>query len=124
MARGQHVQVKGLQKLQKRADRLVKEVRVAAERAVSEEAEEVRDEMSRRVPVDEGDLRDSIRADVDKRSLAAEVGPRGRDRYYGYFVEFGTKNMSAQPFAGPAGELARRSFPDRLKRHLRKALPK
>lgn len=124
MARGKHVQVRGLKQLQKRADRLVKEVRDAGEAAVTEEAEEVRDEMVRNVPVDQGDLRDSIRADVDTRTFTAEIGPRGRDQYYGYFQEFGTKNMRAKPFAGPAGEVARRSFPGRLKRHLRKALPK
>lgn len=123
MARGTHVQIRGLKKLQARADRLVQEVRDAAEAAVTEAAEEVRADMIQNVPTDRGALRDSIRADVDKKTLSAEVGPRGRDQYYGYFQEFGTKNMPAQPFAGPAGEVARKSFPDRLKGHLRKAMP-
>lgn len=48
-------------------------------------------------PVDTGNLRNSISADI--RGLTAEVGPTAN---YGRFVEEGTSRMAPQAYMGPA----------------------
>jgi HK97 gp10 family phage protein len=56
-------------------------------------------------PVDTGNLRSSILADI--AGLVAEIGPTAE---YGGYVEYGTSNedetpkMAAQPYMGPAFE--------------------
>lgn len=112
------VSTKGLDKLRKRLKELSEEVREGALAAVTEAGEAVADDMESRVPVDTGDLRAAIRSEVNKGNLVAEVGPRGRDVYYGYFVEFGTSSRAATPFAGPAHAAERKRFPKRMKKHV------
>ena len=80
--------------------------------------------MERRVPIDTGALAESIRAETNRGNLLSEVGPRGRDVYYGYWVEHGHSSMPAQPFSAPAAEAERRRFPDRIRKHVGKHLPK
>ena len=112
----------GLKKLRKRLQTLAVEVHEGAEAAVTEAGEAVKDDMEARVPVDKGDLRKSLRSEVNKGNLVAEIGPRGRDVYYGYFQEFGTSTTPAQPFAGPAHEAERKRFPARMKKHVRRKI--
>lgn len=54
-------------------------------------------------PVDTGHLKNSISTDItggaSATSIAAEVGPTAE---YGIYVELGTRNMSPQPYLGPA----------------------
>lgn len=61
---------------------------------------------NRLVPVDTGQLRDSITIDLRENSIVAEED-------YAVFVEFGTINQSPQPFLGPA---ARQAFKDGIRR--------
>lgn len=125
MAKGYRVTVDGLDELKKRLEKLSGDLRAKAEDALSESADAVKKDMMRRVPVDTGNLRRSITARVRKRQLTANVGPRpGKSAFYGYWVEFGTSSMRAQPFAGPAAEAERARWPNRLRTHLKDALPK
>lgn len=123
--KGYHVTVEGLDELKKRLEKLTDDLRARAEDALKESAEAVKKDMVRRVPVDTGNLKRSITARVLPEQLTADVGPRpGTDAYYGYWVEFGTSSMRARPYAGPAAEAERERWPDRLREHLKDALPK
>lgn len=114
------VNTSGMNKLRKRLKSLSGEVREGAVEAVTEAGEAVKSDMMARVPVDSGELLKSIRSEVNKGNLVAEVGPRGPDVYYGYFQEFGTSSVAASPFAGPAHEAERKRFPERMKKHVGK----
>ncbi len=79
------------------------------ERAVSEGlldlSENVKLEAQKRVPVDTGSLRSSIRVDDPQGTdpLEVQVTAGGTaDVDYAAFVEFGTRNASAQPYMIPA----------------------
>ena len=78
--------------------------------AMREAARPILEEAKRLVPVDTGELRDSLVIRAAKRVRKGSVGvvvqtERGffkGDTYYGAFVEFGTKNMAARPYLRPA----------------------
>jgi HK97 gp10 family phage protein len=59
------------------------------------------------VPVDTGNLKNSIQVAEDG-DLAATIGPRGVE--YDYYVEMGTRRMGARPYMRPAAEHVRPSF--------------
>lgn len=66
------------------------------------------------VPIDTGELRDSIKAE---RVVANQYVLRGditANTVYALYVEFGTYKMSAQPYLRPAADLAFKSFPAKL----------
>lgn len=86
-------------------------------------AKVIADEAARRVPVDTGNLRHSVRVRSTARSGVpkalvmaghrSKVYKNGRSRkaskkngntppYYAYYIEFGTAKMPAQPFMRPA----------------------
>lgn len=107
-------------RLRARLERVPDVARRAAAQAMEEGAQEIVEEMKRLVPVDSGDLRDSIGwtwGDVpagsftiaDIRSgknkgdqyatLRIKIYAGNREAFYARFVEFGTKTGSpAQPF--------------------------
>ncbi|WP_431888737.1 HK97-gp10 family putative phage morphogenesis protein [Nocardiopsis alba] len=124
MSKGFTVDVEGMAAFRKRLERLADDVRKGAETALGEAAQSVRDDMRKGVPVDTGALRDSLTARVMRGELTAEIGPLGKEFYYAHYVEFGHSSMPAQPFIGPAAELERRRFPDRLRKHVGKHMPK
>lgn len=73
--------------------------------------EPIAEEARRLVPVDSGDLRDSIAisntlADGGANGRAVYVGPvragDGKNVFYAHFIEFGTIKMRAYPFLAPA----------------------
>jgi HK97 gp10 family phage protein len=51
------------------------------------------------VPVDTGNLKNSIGVDFDADGLGFEAGPTAN---YGHFVEWGTSRMSPRPYMRPA----------------------
>ena len=67
-----------------------------------------------------GNLRDSIRAKVNRNSGKAFVAVYGQAREYAYYVEKGTSKMEDQPFLGPAAQIHRRTG----ERALREAAPR
>jgi HK97 gp10 family phage protein len=68
-------------------------------------------EAKRRAPVDTGNLRRSLRTQMfTGPSEEKQRGSVGTNVEYAAFQEFGTKNISPQPYLGPALEEARRKF--------------
>lgn len=68
-----------------------------AMRAVAKTAHDIEATAKQLAPVDTGNLRNSISADI--HGLTAEIGPTAS---YGMFVEEGTSRMAPQPYMGPA----------------------
>lgn len=49
------------------------------------------------------------------KKVVADAKAQSDGSLYGIFVEFGTKNMAAQPFLTPAAEMAKPPFIDEMK---------
>lgn len=124
--------LKGGDKLLKVLRTLDKEMTEPVRQVVASAAAEVESGAKARVPVDTGELRDSIEARLRFKGLGAQVGVFRNTRairtlskaliaggvavktarkaarkvvgfaFYGHFLEFGTVNMPAQPFLFPA----------------------
>lgn len=59
------------------------------------------------VPVDTGNLKNSIGVDFDSDDYGFEAGATAN---YGGYVEFGTSRMAPQPYLGPAFERTSEQF--------------
>jgi len=70
-------------------------------------AEITRDEAKRRAPVQSGRLRDSIRVNLGERAGGKAESIVVVGAFYGYFVEHGTRKMSARPYLRPAIDATR-----------------
>ena len=130
--------VHGLDKLKARFDAIPVKVREAAKLALEQSAQEIVDTMRRFVPVESGDLRDSINWTWgDAPSGAMTIGTvkgsaygsmritiyAGGDKaFYGRFQEFGTKKMAANPFFFPAWRAKKKKVRSRLSRAISKAI--
>jgi len=113
-----------------------KSVRKAARDALALGASELVDEMRRLVPVDKGDLRDSIGWTFGSapagslvldtmgggKDLKVTVYAGGRDAFYAWFQEFGTKNMSPNPYFFPSYRKLKRRIKSRITRNINKAI--
>lgn len=123
--KGFHVVVEGIDDLYAACRKLKGDARNEALNAVRASARAVKSEMLKRVPVNTGHLKSVITSRSDKHNIIADVGPRsGNKAHYGYWQEFGTSKMKAQPFARPAADKEREKFPQRLRKALKRALPK
>ena len=131
----------GLAKLQKKLNAMPKSVKQEIRKALEQSANEIVDMMRNLVPVDEGDLRDSIGwtyGDVPKGStalgsvraseltgdLTITVYAGNSTAFYARWVEFGTQKMQAQPFFYPAYRALRRRAKGRVTRATNKAAKK
>lgn len=110
--------------------------------AIGKSADEVVDLMRRMVPVDKGDLRDSIgwtwgappkgstvlatssRSAVGDAGLVATIFAGGGEAFYAHFVEFGTVHMGRQPFFYPSFRLGKKRAQSRIARATTKAAKK
>lgn len=70
-----------------------------ASKAVRKTAHDIEADAKVFVPVDTGNLRNSISTDVGV--LSAEIGPTAE---YGLYVEGGTSRMAPQPYMDPAAD--------------------
>lgn len=106
-------------------------MRSAVDKTLSEAADELVEQMRVAVPVDQGELRDSIQKKpiedtlgvgrMGYRVVAGERG-KGKKAWYVRFVEFGTSTGSpAQPFFFPTYRRLKRRIRSRLTRALRRA---
>lgn len=117
----QNVNIKGLADLERKLRKLPKVVEAAGARAVKAETEDVRDDMRRWAPRDTGELEDSITAEFNAKKIqgrAVATSPHAG------FVEHGTDDTPAQPFAQPAAERARERFPNRMRTEIKNELRK
>lgn len=116
---GVKVRVTGTGKLKAQLVEMAKRMEAAGRQAELEGAQDVREDMQAFVPVDSGHLRDSIR--IEDGATGLQVGP-GDEVDYAMFVEYGTSEMSAQPYAGPAADRARMTFTDTVRDTVRRAI--
>lgn len=79
--------------------------------------------MRSRVPIDEGDLLDSITADktptLSPMGAYADAGPdpsANPGAFKGHMIERGTVKMGPRPFVGPAGDETLPEFVEAMKR--------
>ena len=85
--------VRGVDKLKAKAKRLPERARAHISDAMERAAKVIVTDMKRGVPVDDGDLRDSIKWEAvpDTDGTAVQIVAGDKDAYYARFVEFGTK---------------------------------
>lgn len=83
-------------------------------------AQRIQNSARRRARVLTGEMRDSIKAQIEKNGLSATVGPTRPDGWKFHFHEFGTVKMSAQPMLTPAFEEERPKFESGIKAIYRK----
>ena len=115
------VQIKGLPELEKKLKRLPEVVERAAREAVKGETDEAVEDLRRDAPVKEGDLRDSVQAEIDKGGLAGVAAVTAR---HAEFVVHGTSDTPANDFVTPVINDVRRRFPDRFTDELNAELRK
>jgi HK97 gp10 family phage protein len=126
-AGGIHVRIDGIARLRHRLAELEPKIIEALQKSVKESAEAVRDETARTVPVDYSErdnhhLKDTVAIRYDDNGLAAEVGWFDAESYYARFVEHGTRRTPPQPSLGPALELERLHYKQRLTDEVKAAL--
>jgi HK97 gp10 family phage protein len=130
--------VQGVAKLTKKLTvTLPKRVEDATRKAMEKGAQELVEMMKRLVPVDSGDLRDSIgwtwgnapqgaaviaQSAPDDKGIRLTVYAGNRQAYYARFQEFGTTKMPANPFFFPSWRALRRRIASRITREMRKAV--
>lgn len=121
LGRRQNVNIVGIDDLEKKLRKLPEVVKAAGARAVKAEAEETRDDMKRGAPRDTGDLQDHMQAEYDAKTITGRAVATSK---HAGFVEHGTEDTPAQPFAQPAAERARRRFPQRVRDEIKVELGK
>ena len=80
-----------------RTRRAMRDIRKASHETLIDLGQEIRGVAMTEVPVDTGNLRDNINADVDGLDLVVFTTTG-----YGGYVELGTSRMAAQPYLTPA----------------------
>lgn len=68
-----------------------------------------------KVPVDTGNLRNSIKYEVKENEKSVYVGSTQKDPPYSIFIELGTSKMRAQPYLKPGVDETTREVPNILK---------
>ncbi len=91
------------------------ELRQRAGAAIRKAAHDIEAGAKNVVPVDTGNLKNSIQTTMEG-DLTAVVGTHVE---YAPYVEYGTRRMAARPYLGPAAELVRPSLEAAMKELLR-----
>lgn len=127
----------GIGHLQRRLAAIPKAMKEATQPALLKSAEEMKRSMETLVPVESGDLKDSIHitlggqttppysqpggsSTVPDNAVAITVGDK--DVRYAHLVEYGTTKTHAQPFFWPAVRLNKKKTTTRIKRAVGKAV--
>lgn len=114
------MQLTGQRALTRVLDQYEARVRRAVIQVIATFALAVEAGAKRNAPVDTGNLRATIRTDLER--LATDlVALVVAGASYAAFVEFGTSRMSAKPFLFPALEAERRAFLRAIRRAVRSA---
>ena len=114
--------VEGLERLKRRLARLPGKIRTEVRASLEKSADELIAFQQSLVPVDQGDLRDSIKKRDGAHELSIEVAAGDDNAFYARFVEFGTVNTRAQPFFYPPYRALRNRIKSRTTRAVRKAV--
>jgi HK97 gp10 family phage protein len=105
------VKIEGLAELEKKLKRLPEVVERAAQAAIRGETDEAAEDLRRDAPVKEGDLRDSVQAEIEKGGLGGVAAVTAR---HAEFVVHGTSDTPANDFVTPVINDVRRRFPERF----------
>ncbi|MBX8785278.1 HK97 gp10 family phage protein [Ochrobactrum sp. GRS2] len=128
----------GLAKLQRKINRLPNIAKQKIKVALEQSAEEITSLAKSLVPVDQGELRDSIGwtwgkapkgaltlGKVAEASMAGDltitIYAGNSKAYYARWVEFGTQKMGAQPYFYPSYRANKKSTRNRIRRSVRQA---
>jgi HK97 gp10 family phage protein len=113
--------VRGAGELSRKLKQLPKVVDKSSVESIRVETNNIANDLRRLAPRDTGDLAESVQAEVrakQLRGIAAVTAEHAK------FVNFGTTENEAQPFADVAAELSRDRFPGGVKVGLSGALRK
>jgi len=136
-----YAKVIGLPKLKKKLEALVAVGRDEIRRAMETSADEIVALAKNLVPVDKGDLKDSIgwtwgkapkgamtlgkvQSDGVDSEFTITIYAGNSEAYYARWVEFGTQKMGAQPYFYPSYRALRRRSKSRVTRAVTKAIKK
>jgi len=136
-----YAKVIGVAKLRRKLDALVAVGRDEIKRAMETSADEIVALAKNLVPVDKGDLKDSIGWTWGKAPKGAmtlgtvqsnevdsgftiTIFAGNSEAYYARWVEFGTQKMAAQPYFYPSYRALRRRSKSRVTRAVTKAIKK
>nr|WP_176024864.1 HK97-gp10 family putative phage morphogenesis protein [Brucella pseudintermedia] len=136
-----YAKVIGLPKLRKKLEALVAVGRDEIRRAMETSADEIVALAKNLVPVDKGDLKDSIgwtwgkapkgamtlgkvQSDGVDSEFTITIYAGSSEAYYARWVEFGTQKMGAQPYFYPSYRALRRRSKSRVTRAVTKAIKK
>lgn len=136
-----YAKVIGVAKLRRKLEALVAVGRDEIKRAMETSADEIVALAKNLVPVDKGDLKDSIGWTWGKAPKGAmtlgtvqsnevdsgftiTIFAGNSDAYYARWVEFGTQKMAAQPYFYPSYRALRRRSKSRVTRAVTKAIKK
>ncbi len=136
-----YAKVIGLPKLRKKLEALVAVGRDEIRRAMETSADEIVALAKNLVPVDKGDLKDSIgwtwgkapkgamtlgkvQSDGVDSEFTITIYAGSSEAYYARWVEFGTQKMAAQPYFYPSYRALRRRSKSRVTRAVTKAIKK
>lgn len=136
-----YAKVIGVAKLRRKLEALVAVGRDEIKRAMETSADEIVALAKNLVPVDKGDLKDSIGWTWGKAPKGAmtlgtvqsnevdsgftiTIFAGNSEAYYSRFVEFGTQKMAAQPYFYPSYRALRRRSKSRVTRAVTKAIKK
>lgn len=107
--------VRGISTVVRNLEKLSKDIEAGTRKANMRAALEIEREAVSRVPVDTGRLKGSIGTQEVGNIIEVGSGVReGSEVEYAHFVEFGTRNMAAQPYLQPAVEAVRAKHPDMI----------
>lgn len=111
----------GLGSLNRKLRKMPELVTEAAWSAIRAEVKQTASEVRANAPVDTGELVKSVRERVQKSGMQGQVAVTAEHAQY---VNDGTRDMPARPFATSAGVQARARFPGRVREHLDEAVRK
>ncbi len=132
-SRAREIEITGLKEFRKMClDLAPREARNLARSTVHGVAGQIRKEMRKRAPKDDGDLRKAIKTkrrrmqgDVAISDVRIEHGATAKySAFYWHFVEFGTIKRSAQPFIRPTVDFIQPQLPDIFRDEFGKRLEK
>jgi HK97 gp10 family phage protein len=116
--------VEGADAFRRRLAALSAETKAEVRKALEVSASEMVATAKALAPVDEGDLRDSIRKEPGPHELAVTVVAGDERAFYARFVEFGRRGMPARPFFWPAYRALQKRIRSRINRSITTAAKK
>ncbi|MGW4986316.1 HK97-gp10 family putative phage morphogenesis protein [Streptomyces mirabilis] len=115
--------VRGSDALLKQLDHVTSRMHQAVRQAVEESAESVVAGTKRRVNVDTGNLKASVKVHMhDGATIKADIGWKDRADRYALWQEFGTQAMPARPALGPAFNAEKRKISQRIAKAIEKVI--